>query len=127
MSRRTDRIDALLRQEISQLLSRQINDPRLAGVISITRVEASTDLRNARVFLSVLGDQAAKQAALAGIQSASAFLRHELRDRLTMRYVPFLEFVLDESIERSDRLLQMMDRLKQDQIFPTPICEGEEQ
>ena len=127
MSRRTDRIDALLRQEISQLLSRQINDPRLAGVISITRVETSTDLRNARVFLSVLGDQAAKQAALAGIQSASAFLRHELRDRLTMRYVPFLEFVLDESIERSDRLLQMMDRLKQDQIFPTPIREGEEQ
>ena len=127
MSRRTDRIDALLRQEISQLLSRQIKDPRLAGVISITRVETSTDLRNARVFLSVLGDQAAKQAALAGIQSASAFLRHELRDRLTMRYVPFLEFVLDESIERSDRLLQMMDRLKQDQIFPTPIREGEEQ
>ncbi len=127
MSRRTNRIDALLRQEISQLLSRQIKDPRLAGVISITRVETSTDLRNARVFLSVLGDQAAKQAALAGIQSASAFLRHELRDRLTMRYVPFLEFVLDESIERSDRLLQMMDRLKQDQIFPTPIREGEEQ
>ena len=127
MSRRTDRIDALLRQEISQLLSRQVKDPRLAGVISITRVETSTDLRNARVFLSVLGDQAAKQAALAGIQSASAFLRHELRDRLTMRYVPFLEFVLDESIEKSDRLLQMMDRLKQDQIFPTPIREGEEQ
>ena len=127
MSRRTNRIDALLRQEISQLLSRQVKDPRLAGVISITRVETSTDLRNARVFLSVLGDQTAKQAALAGIQSASAFLRHELRDRLTMRYVPFLEFVLDESIERSDRLLQIMDHLRRDQNPQAPIYEGEEQ
>lgn len=112
MSRRIDRINGLLRQEISQLLSRQIKDPRLAGVVSITQVETSGDLRTARVFLSVLGDHTAKQTALEGIQSAAAFLRHELRDRLTLRYVPLLHFVLDDSIERTDHLLQIMDRIK---------------
>jgi ribosome-binding factor A len=115
MPRRIDRINMLLRQEISQLLSRQIKDPRLAGVVSITRVETSADLRTARVFVSVLGDPAAKQSALEGIQSAAAFLRHELRDRLTLRYIPFLHFVLDESIERSDRLFQIMDRIRREQ------------
>jgi len=115
MSRRIDRINMLLRQEISQLLSRQIKDPRLAGVISITRVETSADLRSARVHLSVLGDERAKQAALEGVQSATAFLRRELRDRLTLRYVPLLQFVLDESIEHSERIFQLMDRIKSNQ------------
>ena len=75
MPRRVDRINELLRQEISQLLSRQIKDPRLDGVISITQVKTTNDLRNARVFISVMGDSAAKQSALAGIQSAATYLR----------------------------------------------------
>lgn len=113
MSRRIDRINGLLRQEISQLLSRQIKDPRLAGVVSITQVDTSGDLRSAKVYLSVLGDDTAKQAALEGVRSAAAFLRHELRDRVTFRYVPFLSFALDDSLERSHRLQQIMDRIKE--------------
>jgi ribosome-binding factor A len=111
MSRRTDRINGLLRQEISQLLSRGIKDPRLNGVISITQVQTSSDLRNARVFLSVMGDKKTKETALDGIQSAAAFLRRELRGRLKMRYVPFLKFSLDDSMENADYVLQLMDQL----------------
>ena len=92
MSRRADRINGLLRQEISLLLSRDIKDPRLSGVISITHVETTTDLRNARVYVSVMGDKDTKGAALDGIQSAATFLRRSLRDRLKLRYVPFLKF-----------------------------------
>ena len=111
MTRRADRINGLLRQEISLLLSREIKDPRLNGIISITEVQTSSDLRNARVFVSVLGDQDTKDAALDGIQSAASFLRRSLRDRLKLRYVPFLKFALDESIEDADALLRVMDRL----------------
>lgn len=109
MSRRADRINGLLRQEISLLLSREIKDPRLDGVVSITQVQTSSDLRNARVFVSVLGSSEDKAEALNGIQSAATFLRRSLRDRLKLRYVPFLKFALDESIEDADTVLRIMD------------------
>jgi ribosome-binding factor A len=119
-SRRIDRINGLLRQEISELLSREIKDPRLEGVISITQVKTSSDLRSARVYVSVLGDEAAKQSAMEGIQSAATFLRRELRDRLTLRHVPHMKFVLDESIEDADHLLRIMDQIRDRQQEKAP-------
>ena len=113
MSRRSERINGLLRQEISTLLSREIKDPRLTGVISITQVQTSSDLRNARVFVSVMGNDETKAAALTGIQSAATFLRRSLRDRLKLRYVPFLKFSLDESMEDADAVLRIMDGLQE--------------
>ena len=112
MSRRIDRINELLRQEISQLLARQIKDPRLHGVITITQVDVSNDLRNARVFLSVMGDSTAKQSALEGVQSAAAFIRRELRGRLTLRYTPFLSFALDDSLDQGNQILRLMDTIR---------------
>ena len=124
MSRRADRINGLLREEISLLLSREIKDPRLDGLISITRVDTSSDLRNARVFLSVMGDQASKDAALQGIQSAASFLRRSLRDRLKLRYVPFLKFAIDESIEDADTLLRLMDQIQDSPPAPDHLPES---
>ncbi len=111
MSRRLDRVNELLRTEISQLLVRQIKDPRLNGVISVTRVSASNDLRTARVYISVMGQEETKRTALEGIQSAASFLRRELRGRITMRHTPFLTFDLDESMEEADQILRLMDSL----------------
>ena len=124
MSRRTDRINELLRQEISQLLARQIKDPRLRGVISITEVQTSADLRNARVLLSVMGDEETKRIALDGIQSAATFLRRELRDRISLRYTPFLKFSLDETLAQADHVLQIMDHIRDDQLDGLPVEEG---
>ena len=115
MNRRIDRVNGLLRDEISLLLSRQVKDPRLTGVISITQVNTAHDLRSARVFLSVMGDTGAKKEALEGIQSAAAFIRKELRDRVSMRHVPFLSFEVDTSIEDADQVLSMMDQLLDEQ------------
>ena len=114
MSRRVERINGVLRQEISQLLSRQIKDPRLNAVVTITQVETASDLRTARVFLSVLGDQETRKKALEGIQSAATFLRRELRDRISLRYTPFLTFVMDDSLENADHLLRLMDRIQEE-------------
>ena len=112
MTRRTDRINGVLRQEISKLLSHELNDPRLSGVVSITQVETSTDLRRARVYVSVLGDQQEKNTVLSGINSATRFMRRELGERLTIRYVPELSFVLDESLDEAERIFNLMDNLE---------------
>jgi ribosome-binding factor A len=111
MTRRTDRINGLLRQEISELLSRELNDPRLSGVVSITKVETSGDLRYARVFVSVLASRDDKETVLSGISSASKFMRRELGERLSLRYIPELSFILDESLEEADHIFRLMDRL----------------
>ena len=111
MTRRTDRINGLLRQEISQLLSRELNDPRLSSVVSITQVETSSDLRRARVFVSVLGNREEKETVLRGINSATGFMRREMKGRLSLKYIPELKFILDESMEEAEYIFELMDRL----------------
>ena len=83
----------------------------MAGVISITEVVASSDLRSARVYVSVMGRSADRQAALEGIRSAASFLRRELRERVNLRHTPHMTFVLDDSIEEGERILRLMDGL----------------
>ena len=112
MSRRTDRINEQLREEISTVLARQIKDPRLNSVISITRVESSSDLRSARVYISVLGNDKQRKEALDGLQSAASFLRHEIRDRINMKHTPFMTYLLDDSIQEADHLLRLLNDVK---------------
>jgi ribosome-binding factor A len=108
MPRRIDRVNELLRSEISHLIARGIKDPRVAGVISVTEVIASSDLRSARVYVSVMGDPANRQQTLDGIRSAASFLRRELRERVNLRHTPHMTFELDDSIEEGDRVLRLM-------------------
>ena len=112
MSRRTDRINVIMRQELSGLISRELKDPRVSVVITITQVNTSSDMRNARVYLSVMGDTDAKREALAGIRSASTFLRRELRNKISLRYIPFLSFELDDSLEHSMNMISILDNIK---------------
>lgn len=111
MPRRIDRVNELLRSEISHLIAREIKDPRVAGVISITEVIASSDLRSARVYVSVMGGRNDRELAMQGIQSAASFLRRELRERVNLRHTPHMTFHLDDSIEEGDRVLRLMDGL----------------
>ena len=109
MSRRIDRINEQLRDELSTVLARQIKDPRLDGVISITRVESSSDLRSARVYISVLGNQEQQKEALDGLQSAASFLRREIRNRINMKHTPFMTYHLDESIQDADHIIRLIN------------------
>ena len=125
MSRRTDRINEQLREEISTLLARQVKDPRLNAIISITRVVSSGDLRSARVYISVMGNQKTREAALAGMQSAASYLRRELRDRINMKHTPFLSYQLDDSLEEADQVLRLMNQVKpEDAVTEAPNIPG---
>ena len=109
--RRIERVNGLLRQEISSLVASQVNDPRLRGLVTITQVRTAQDLRTARVYVSVMGNDSVRQEALEGIQSSASFLRRELRGRVSLRYIPFLRFVLDDAMVEADRLMRIIDDL----------------
>lgn len=105
MNRRMDRVNMLVRQEISRILTVEMNDPRLSSLISITEVRTSHDLRSAKVYFSVLGDEHQKQSALAALESAGGFIHRTMKRNLKLKFVPFLSFQLDESIEQGTDML----------------------
>ena len=111
MSRRLERVNELLRHELSQLVARELHDPRIPILVTITRVESSVDLRYARVYFSVMGDSVEKSETMDALQSAAGFLRRTLKPRLVMRHIPILSFRLDESIEEGNRILRTIEEL----------------
>jgi ribosome-binding factor A len=114
-SRRIERINHLLRQEIADLLTREVKDATLAeSMISITDVDTSPDLRLAKVYFSVYGDEAQIEAAQAHLKRASGFLHHNLKERLDLRHTPHLEFVLDRSLARGDRIMRMLRSIEEE-------------
>ena len=113
MSRRTERVNVLLRQKLSELIAHEMNDPRLTPMITITQVESSHDLRRARVFTSVMGSPQEGKEAVEALNAASGFLRRELDTRISLKSVPFLSFVQDDSIEKGTYLLQRIDEVQQ--------------
>jgi ribosome-binding factor A len=119
-TRRVERINDLLRSELSELIGRELKDPRLAGLISITEVETTSDLRHAKVFVSVFGSDEERQSSLAALRSAAGFLRHEVAQRIVIRHMPELEFRLDSSIERGDRILRLLRQVAEEDAAKAP-------
>jgi ribosome-binding factor A len=114
-SRRIERINHLLRQEIADLLRREVKDATLStALISITDVDTSPDLRSAKVYFSVYGEEEEVQAAEAHLKRASGFLHHNLKERLDLRYTPHLEFVLDRSLAQGDRIMRLMRSIEEE-------------
>jgi len=111
MSRRSERTSKLIQREISGLLEREVNDPRLGRLISVTEVTLSPDLKHAKIFVSTLGSEINKEDMLAGFNNASGFLRKELALHLKLKYTPQLSFHYDDSIERGARLLKLIGEL----------------
>lgn len=111
MAHRIERLDSLIRQEISQLLQRQVKDPRLGSFVTVTEVSVTPDLRYAKVFVSCIGSEEVKQDTLSGLTAASGFLRKQLAKRLRLRRIPELSFHWDDSIERGAHLLQLIDEV----------------
>jgi ribosome-binding factor A len=101
--KRSDRVGALLRSTLGELLLRDIKDPRV-GMVTITDVELSADLKHARVFVSVLGDATARQRSLDGLASARPYIQSQVGRRLGLRATPELRFLLDPSFDRAARI-----------------------
>jgi ribosome-binding factor A len=110
MSTRTDRLADLIRDEVARLLLREVKDPRI-GFVTITGVTVTPDLRQARLFVSILGDQAARDAALEGLRHSAHFIQRALFRNLRLRHSPVILFEIDDSIERGDRIERVLQSL----------------
>ena len=110
MTRRTERIQDLLRAEISDLLRREVQDPRI-GLTTVTDVDVSPDLSHAVIRVSVLGDDLQREDAMVGLRHAKGFIRTQLAKRLRTRVVPDLVFELDRGAEHSQRITELLEGL----------------
>jgi ribosome-binding factor A len=108
--KRSERLGELILAEISDLITRDIKDPRV-GFVTFTRVEMSDDLRYAKVFVSSLGSEQEKARMLQGLSSATGYIRRHLGRALHLRYTPEITFLIDESLEHGAKIAQLLRQL----------------
>ena len=113
MSTRQNKVRELLREEISDILLRELKDPRL-GFITITDVEITGDLQHARVFVSVMGSETERAENLAVLKCAQHFVRESLKRRISMKVLPDVEFRSDNSVDQAIRMLELMEQIRHD-------------
>jgi len=105
---RKQKVESQLKREISMIIMRDMKDPRVNRLITVTGVSLTNDIRIAHVYVSVMGDDKDKKGAMAGLKSAAGFIRKEIGDRIQLRYIPEIKFELDETMDeraKIDRLL----------------------
>jgi ribosome-binding factor A len=105
---RMRRVNEAVREVLSARLAEGLKDPRI-GFVTVTSVDTSPDLRQARVYVSVLGDESTRDDTLAGLASSHGLLQRDLAKELRMKHTPTLEFIYDESIDRGMRISELLD------------------
>ena len=109
---RPEKVAHLMRREVADILENRLRDPRLATTVTVTDVEVTKDLSFARIFVTVMGDEAVRAGALEALGHAVGFVRRELGHRLELREVPDLRFVYDTSLDRGARVDDLLRRLE---------------
>lgn len=117
MSERTRRVDHLLQEEISAIVRREVQDPRI-GFVTITSVEVTPDLRHATVWASVIGDEKERRASIQALGRAMPFVRHHL-GALHLKRIPELHLREDDSAQRGTRVMQLLEQLEHDEAEAT--------
>jgi ribosome-binding factor A len=108
MADRMRRVNEAVREVVSARLAEGLRDPRI-GFVTVTSVDTSPDLRQARVYVSVLGDPEERNATMAGLESAHGVLQQSVARELRLKHTPTLQFVFDESIDRGMRISELLD------------------
>ncbi|MBC8588786.1 30S ribosome-binding factor RbfA [Paratissierella segnis] len=107
--KRVNRISEEIKKIVSELLYHGLKDPRISPMTSITRVRVTRDLRYAKIYASILGNQEEKESSIEGLNSAKGFIRKEIGNKIDIRYIPEPIFILDESIEEGIRMSKLID------------------
>jgi ribosome-binding factor A len=108
------RINGEVQRELSTLISREIKDPRINPMTSVVAVDVAPDLKHAKVYISVLGDEDSRKNTLAGLRSAAPFMRSQLAKSINLRNTPELTFVMDQSIEYGVNMSRLIDEVNKD-------------
>lgn len=109
--KRTDRLNSLLKEVISEVIRRDVQNPHVNELMSITRVDITKDLHYAKVYVSVIGSDTEKQETLAALNSAAGFIAVNSSKKVVMRYFPTLTFKLDDSVDKHFRIESLLDKI----------------
>lgn len=107
---RSERVAQEIRDEVALMIGRELKDPRI-GFVTVTRVDLTPDLRYARVYVSVLGDEDQQNKTLKGLKQATGFVRREIGRRLRMRLTPELQFLFDKGLDATDRVARLLSEV----------------
>jgi ribosome-binding factor A len=111
MSRRTRQLGEFVKEEVMEIVRREVNDPRI-GFMSITRVDVSDDLRSARIFVSVFGTDEEREATMKALRSAAGYIRRLLKPRMHTRQIPELDFRDDRSMEHAESIARTLNEVR---------------
>jgi ribosome-binding factor A len=114
MNRRVQRLNSLLKQVISDVIHKEVKNPHLPKLVTITHVDITKDLRHAKVYVSVIGDEKAKQEAMQALQSASGFIGVHASKEIRIRYFPELTFVLDDTVDKHIRIEELIHQIEKE-------------
>ncbi|HWE43989.1 MAG TPA: 30S ribosome-binding factor RbfA [Gemmatimonadaceae bacterium] len=109
---RSDRVAAAIREEVANFLAEGVKDPRVTGLVTVTGVEMTRDLRHARVFVSIMGEDSQRASTIEGLTSVQGFLRSRLARSLSLRVAPEVQFVIDESVARAARIETLLNQIR---------------
>jgi len=111
MSRRTERLGSVIQQELANMIQRDLNDPRILPLTSVTRVKVAEDLSTADVFITVMGTPGQQTAALNALKHSAGMMRTRLTKDLSLRLAPFLKFQLDEDLKKELAVMELLDQV----------------
>ena len=125
ISRRRERVQSFLREEVSQIVIRELVDPRM-GFVTVTRVEVTPDLREAIVFVSVIGDETEVRKTFAGLEHSAPYVQRRIARDIELKNTPKIRFVVDESIKKSARISELLKKISEERGEDEGEDEGDE-
>ena len=123
-SQRPGRVQEAIRQEVSKICQGEMKDPRI-GFITITKVDLTDDLRYARIYFSILGEDKDKKLALKGLNNAKGYIKGLIADRIKLRFTPEIAFAIDESLEHTKHIYDILDQIKKEKKEERNDAEGD--
>jgi ribosome-binding factor A len=114
-TKRTERLNSLLQEVLSEVIAKDVKDPRLGSLITVTKVEITKDLQHAKVYISVIGDKETKTKTLEALQSGAGFIAIHASKKVVMRYFPSLSFRIDDSADKFAAIDTILGKIRQEQ------------
>lgn len=122
---RTDRLNSLLKEVISEVIRRDVRNPHVTELVTVTRVQISKDLRHAKVFISVIGTEQEKAETIEALTSAAGFIAVQSSQKVVMRYFPELTFKLDDSVEKHMRIEELLGKISKERESRQPSVDDD--
>lgn len=114
MKQRTDRLNSLLKEVISEVIKRDVKNPHVSELVTVTQVDISKDLHHAKVYISVIGNEVTRQDTLLGLEASAGFIGFTASKKVVLRYFPTLQFVLDDGVNKHMRIEELLQEISEE-------------